>query len=280
MECSLRQGILLPKRELFALVAIPIVVAVIVWLPAWVLLVVLSAAVTIAADELLGMARGSGIPARRWLSLVCLLGLLAASWRFGAVGFVWMAGATLMMIPTAQLAHRDRPRGGLAGSAVACFTVLYLGFITACLGWIRLWPEDSFAIRLILFCLSTIWIGDSGAYYVGRRFGRHKMSPRVSPNKTWEGLIGGVVTALSAAAALKLVLALDLEWSHLMSLAAILSVATPIGDLVESQFKRDTGVKDSSTLLPGHGGLLDRTDSLLYAAPPVLAYLLAAGLVG
>ena len=269
----------MPKRELFALVAIPVVVAVIVWLPAWVLLVVLGLVVTVAADELLGMARGSGIPVYRWLSLICLGGLLAASWFLGPVGFVWSAGATLMIIPTAQLAHRNRPTGSLAASAVACFSILYLGLITASLGWLRLWPDESFAIRLILLYLATIWIGDSGAYYVGSNFGRHKMAPRISPNKTWEGLFGGCLAAVAAAAVMKMVLAIQIEWSHLFALAAILAVATPIGDLVESQFKRDTGVKDSSTLLPGHGGLLDRTDSLLYAAPPVLAYLLLTGLV-
>jgi phosphatidate cytidylyltransferase len=269
----------LPKRELFALVAIPVLVVVIVWLPAWVLLTILGIAVTIAADELLGMARGAGIACGRWLPLACLVGLLAASWSFGPLGFLLAAATTLMVIPTAQLAHQQRPAGSLAGSAVACFAVLFLGLISVSLGWIRLWPDEIFAIRLLLMYLGTIWVGDSGAYYVGSRFGRHKMAPRISPNKTLEGLIGGIATALVAAAVFKVVLSLDLSWPHLFGLAAILAIATPIGDLVESQFKRDTGVKDSSTLLPGHGGLLDRTDSLFYAAPPVLAYLVLTGLV-
>ncbi len=269
----------MPKRELVALVAIPIVLAVIVWLPAWVLLVVLAIVVAVAADELLAMARGAGMACGRWLPLTLLLALLAACWTLGPIGFVWATTATLVIIPTVQLGHRDRPKGSLAGSAVACFAVLFLGVVTASLGWLRLLPADGFAVRLILLYLGTIWVGDSGAYYIGKRLGRHRMAPRISPNKTLEGLIGGIATAITAAAVLKMVLTIDLPWPHLFAVATILAIATPLGDLVESQFKRDMNVKDSSTLLPGHGGLLDRTDSLLYAAPPVLAYLLLTGLI-
>jgi phosphatidate cytidylyltransferase len=267
------------KRELVALVAIPIVVAIIVWLPAWALLLLLGAAVTVAADELLAMARGAGIACGRWLPLICLVGLMAASWSIGPLGFTWAAVATVMVIPTVQLAHPDRPAGSLTGAAVSSFSVLFLGVMAVSLGWIRLWPDQGFAIRMVLLYLATIWIGDSGAYYVGRRFGRNKMSPRISPNKTWEGLAAGMITAVGAVAILKLILGIELSWPHLGAVAVIIAVATPLGDLVESQFKRDTRVKDSSGLLPGHGGLLDRTDSLLYAAPPVLAYLVLVGLV-
>ena len=126
----------------------------------------------------------------------------------------------------------------------------------------------------------TIWLGDSGAYYAGRTLGRHKMSPRISPNKTWEGLAGGAVATVIAAIVLGRLLRVGLDWPELVGVAIILAVAAPVGDLVESLFKRDTGVKDSSGLLPGHGGLLDRTDSLLFAAPPVLGFLLLTGAIG
>jgi phosphatidate cytidylyltransferase len=104
------------------------------------------------------------------------------------------------------------------------------------------------------------------------------MSPRISPNKTLEGLAGGVVTTCLAAAGMAWALNLEVAPVHVAALAAILAVTAPLGDLVESLFKRDTGVKDSSTLLPGHGGFLDRTDSLIYPAPFVIAYLVVVGL--
>jgi phosphatidate cytidylyltransferase len=105
------------------------------------------------------------------------------------------------------------------------------------------------------------------------------MSPRISPNKTFEGLVGGIAATFVAAFVMRWLLGLELAPVHVAALAAILAVTGPLGDLVESLFKRDSGVKDSSSLLPGHGGFLDRTDSLFYPSPFVLAYLLGAGLV-
>ena len=267
------------KREAFALVAIPLLVAAIVWLPPAVFLVVLGLVVVVAADELLAMARSAGHATGRWLPLLATAGVMAASWCWGPAGVSAATVATVIALPTLQLRHPRSPEGSLSGTAVATFAALYLGLTGACLGWLRTLPDGDLGIRLLLFFLATIWVGDSGAYYVGSRVGRHRMSPRISPNKTWEGLAGSVVTTFAAAAACKALFSLPFGWDHTMALAAILAVAAPVGDLVESQLKRDTGVKDSSTLIPGHGGLLDRTDSLLYAAPPVLAYVLAFGLI-
>jgi phosphatidate cytidylyltransferase len=267
------------QRELFAAVAIPIVVAVILWAPAWALLVLVAGVVLVAGDELLGMARRAGLQCPRWLPLAALAGILAAAWIGGPAELAAAAILTVVLLPTIQLARPEAPTGGLSGTAVACFTALYLGLTGACLGWLRLWPEPALGIKLVLLYLFTIWVGDSGAYYVGSRFGRHKMSPRISPNKTWEGLAGGGAATLAGACILNLILGRPLEWNHLLAVAVVLAVAAPLGDLVESLFKRDTGIKDSSTLIPGHGGFLDRTDSLLFAAPPVLGYLLLAGVI-
>jgi phosphatidate cytidylyltransferase len=268
------------KREAFAAVAIPLLVAAIVWLPPVAFLCLLGIAVALAADEILAMARGTGVAIGRFIPLTMLVVVLASSWRWGASGLAVAAIITVMVLPTAQLRHPLAPDGGLVGSAVATFTVLYIGLCGACLGWLRVLPEGDLGIRLLFFFLASIWVGDSGAYYIGSRFGRRRMSPRISPNKTWEGLAGGAAATFAAAAASKFVFGLPWSWGHMTALAAILAVAAPVGDLVESQFKRDTKVKDSSTLIPGHGGLLDRTDSLLYAAPPILGYLLAVGLIG
>lgn len=268
------------KREALAAVAIPLLAAAIIWLPQAAFLVILGAALMLAGDELLQMARTAGIAVGRVTPLAMLAALLAASWVWGVTGTAVAATVTMIVLPTAQLAHSRAPDGGLTGTAVSCLAVLYIGLCGACLGWLRTLPDGDLGIRLLFFFLVTIWIGDSGAYYLGSRFGRHRMSPRISPNKTWEGLAGGVVATFAAAAIAKPVLGLPFAWWHVAALAAILAVAAPVGDLIESQFKRDTKVKDSSTLLPGHGGFLDRTDSLLYSAPPVLGYLVAAGLLG
>lgn len=267
------------KRELFALVAIPILVVTIGWMPAWGFLVILGAATLLACDEYLKLARAMDVVAGRWIVLILLSALLVASWLYGVDGLAAIAVASLVILPTVRLARPESPQGSLAGVAVECFAVLYLGTTAACLGWLRLWPDEPYGVKLLFFFLACIWVGDSGAYYVGKNFGRHKMSPKTSPNKTFEGLAGGIVTTYAAAAAAAFILGLDLDPIHIFGLATILAVAAPLGDLVESLFKRDSGIKDSSSLIPGHGGLLDRTDSLLYPAPVVLGYLLLTGLI-
>lgn len=267
------------QRELVAVVAIPALAATIIWLPPWVFLAVLGAAAVMACDEFLRMSRHAGLGAGKWLPLGLTGGLLAASWTYGVIGLAVGVMVSLLTLTTARLAYRDSPEGSLGGVSAETFAVLYLGGTAACLGWIRLWPADPAGVKLLFFYLVCIWVGDSGAYYVGRNFGRHKMSPRISPNKTIEGLLGGVVTTYAAAAAAAFILDLEMEPIHIAALATILAAAAPSGDLVESQFKRDSGVKDSSSLLPGHGGFLDRTDSLFYAAPLFLGYLAVANLL-
>ncbi len=270
----------MPVREMVAGVLAPLLLAAIIWLPAWVFLTALGVVVTAAGWELLTMAGKSGAPVLRWPATVGLAASLAAAWIVGPNGLLVAVITLAVLLPTLQLGHPKRPQASLAGSSIGFFTVAYLGVSGACLGWLRAWPQDGLGVRTLLFYLLVIWVGDSGAYYVGKTWGRHRMSPRISPNKTWEGLAGAVVATFLAAAALRTWFLPELPWIHTLVVAAILAATGPIGDLVESQFKRDTGVKDSSGLLPGHGGLLDRTDSLVYSAPPVLGYLLLVGWIG
>jgi phosphatidate cytidylyltransferase len=267
------------QRELVALAAIPLLAAIIIFLPPWAFLSVIAAAAALACDELLSMARGIGLAAERWLPIALVVALLAAAWVFGAPGLAAGTIAVVVVLPTVRLGDPRSPSGSLGGAAAEAFAVLYLGATAACLGWLLLWPEHPHGIKLLAFYLLCIWVGDSGAYYVGRRFGRHKMAPRTSPNKTLEGLMGGILATFAAAALVAWVLRLDLPPAHIAALAAVLAIAAPVGDLVESLFKRDSGVKDSSSLLPGHGGLLDRTDSLFFAAPFAVGYLVATGLL-
>lgn len=125
-------------------------------------------------------------------------------------------------------------------------------------------------------CFLLLWAHDSGAYLVGRKLGRHSLFSRISPKKTWEGSMGGVLIALTVAAVISRY-ALVLSLSGWLGLATIIVVTGTFGDLLKSMLKRSRGVKDSGTVLPGHGGMLDRFDSLIGSAPFIFAYLILLG---
>lgn len=120
---------------------------------------------------------------------------------------------------------------------------------------------------LLLFLMLTIWATDVGAYFVGRAWGRRKLAPSISPGKTWAGFWGGIVFACAVGFGMAWVVALPFDGERAVLFSGLLSVVGQVGDLAESLVKREAGVKDSGRLIPGHGGLLDRLDSLLFAAP-------------
>jgi phosphatidate cytidylyltransferase len=132
---------------------------------------------------------------------------------------------------------------------------------------------DSFGAYTVIAILVSIWICDSAAYYAGRAFGRHKLFERVSPKKTWEGAIAGALAAVGAMIGMKYWFLGYLTLPDAIVIGAIAGVFGQIGDLAESHLKRDAGIKDSSQIIPGHGGLFDRFDSLLFVAPLVYLYL-------
>jgi len=126
-----------------------------------------------------------------------------------------------------------------------------------------------------------IWVTDTGAYYTGKSIGKHKFAPSISPNKTWEGTIGGLVAAILAAVAFKLFILAFLTWTDVFALALLGGFWGQLGDLLESAVKRSADVKDSGSLLPGHGGVMDRFDSLIFTAPMYYLYLVhISGLIG
>ena len=125
------------------------------------------------------------------------------------------------------------------------------------------WRVDE-AVWIVLFTVVVTWASDTGAYLAGKHFGRHKMAPVLSPGKTWEGLGGGVVLALLVAAVVGISVRLPLGWTLTVGLA--LALIAPLGDLCKSAVKREIGVKDFGHLIPGHGGVLDRFDSMLFTA--------------
>lgn len=145
--------------------------------------------------------------------------------------------------------------------------IFYLGWLGAYLVSLRELPDG---LWWILIVIPAISFSDGGAYFVGSHFGRHKLSPHVSPNKTWEGYIGGIITGTLGAMLLASVWHLRapiITVEKGLVLGLIISILAPMGDLGESMLKRNFGMKDSSNLLPGHGGIMDRVDSWLWAAP-------------
>lgn len=127
--------------------------------------------------------------------------------------------------------------------------------------------EATDGLLYIVFALVVVWSTDSGAYFVGRKLGKHKLWPEISPKKTVEGFVGGIVIAVIAATIFELISGLDVNWAVLLIVTVVASIIGQLGDLVESAIKRHYGVKDSGNILPGHGGILDRFDSLLFVLP-------------
>ena len=137
-----------------------------------------------------------------------------------------------------------------------------------------IFPITHYNGMLLLAIFIFIWVNDTGAYLVGSRWGKTPLAPSISPKKTVEGSVGGLLLALLSAVILRLLLFPELSWLHILLIAAVVAIFGTIGDLFESSLKRQAGVKDSGKLIPGHGGILDRIDSLLLAVPAV--YLLLA----
>jgi len=142
--------------------------------------------------------------------------------------------------------------------------MLYVGGLFAFIPLVRRLDQG---VGWVFVLLAASWLGDTGAYFAGRAFGRHKLASRLSPKKTWEGAIGGFFTSMAGAVLFGILFDLDTSWIVLAGLGGVLDVFGVLGDLAESMLKRAFGVKDSGGILPGHGGILDRVDSVLFAGP-------------
>lgn len=179
--------------------------------------------------------------------------------------------AFIVAILLHQLAVRQSLTSTLKDAAIGLFGVLYVGWL---LGHLILLRNMDQGEDLILFLFLVTWSGDTGAYYTGQGFGRRPLAPQVSPNKTIEGAIGGLVTSLAAAWLARRWFLPVLSTLDGLFLGVLLGVLGQLGDLTESMFKRCAGVKDSGDLIPAHGGLLDKVDSLIFTAPAFYYYLL------
>lgn len=268
----------LGRRLATAAVLLPLFVLTIV-VGRWLFLTAVTVLVAAGIVELYGFAREK--PYRpRWVPGLSL-GVVLPVLLYAGPGDPWVAIA-LMTAGVAGIAAAQMldPRGTEAMASVA-FTLLGALYVGLLFGHMVLLREVAreilgapYAVGAVLLAVPLVltWLNDTVAYFAGRRWGRHRLLARVSPGKSWEGAI--VALAAAAAAGALLLPSLDLfdAW-HGLAAGALVGVVAPLGDLVESAFKRDAGVKDSSGLVPGHGGILDRFDSALFSVPAFYYYL-------
>jgi phosphatidate cytidylyltransferase len=258
------------KRELTALIASPIAIWIIGWAHAWVYAATIAAIAALALYEFLdlGVRKGFHIPVP--ICIGAMLFILAA-FVLEPISVEMGVFLTLLVIPGYYVIRGGDLGEALPSSGIAVMATLYVGMLAGSL--IRL--RNDFPIegpKLVGFLLIVVWIGDAGAYYFGKAFGKHKMSPRISPKKTIEGLVGGILTAIAAAVVIHFTFFPQFPVVHAAIAGVILSVTGVIGDLAESMWKRSADVKDSGTLIPGHGGFLDRFDSVFYTTPILYSY--------
>lgn len=246
------------------------------WL-GWVMPLIITAAGLVGVLEFHLMARKKEADGPIWLSLLIALLIFADAWSGGFDHlFPIMAGSLCLLLMYIPLS------GKIPGSMVRAGTTLFAPIYVAIpmgLG-LMLWRLDAdtpgLGLSLLVFVLVVSWMTDTGAYFFGKNFGKHKLTPRLSPNKTVEGSIGGLFSSIATALLLLLLwktLRSAIPWIHAVLLGFIIGVLGQLGDLAESAFKRDAGVKDSSSFIIGHGGILDVVDSLLLTIPLFYLYL-------
>jgi phosphatidate cytidylyltransferase len=257
-------------RELTSLVGAPIAIWIIGWGHEYVFDGAMALICVLALYEFLALGKAKGYDVSTPLCIGIMLFILAG-FIVNEISVELGMFAALLIIPASYVITKKSLEDSLPSSAVAVLATTYVGMLGGSL--IRLrndFPQDGY--KLVYFLLLVVWLGDSGAYYVGRQFGKHKLSPRISPKKTVEGMIGGVSTSVIAAVVIHFTFFPRFPILHAVIAGVILSICGVIGDLAESMWKRSAAVKDSGTLIPGHGGFLDRFDSILFTAPILYCY--------
>lgn len=292
------------KRVLTAVVLIPVVLLLVFRAPLWLFALAVAGIVVLALHEYLNLTTHYGIKPVRWPAYVLSLVVV---WMAFAVppsdlgSFLYVIWGLLLLSPIIfgiPIVFRSGLQMALAAPSASAFGILYLAGSLSLLVSLR---ADPLRCVLVVFALFTVWAGDTAAYYVGKNLGRHKLAPAVSPNKSWEGALASVVASVIVG-----VLVLHFHeqigflfgdeslgvtpspafffrnsfWIHGIILGVLTNVAAQFGDLFESALKRGAQVKDSGGILPGHGGVLDRIDALLFAIPVVWYYATFSGLLG
>lgn len=279
------------KRVATAIVLIPFVVGVVLWGTTSMVSIAIALVMMLALFEFFALGEAIGHRAYRFWTATCALVLIYAQWRSANVPayklagnftvyqnprwmagefpsvemvfFLFVMGIAALTLWTKRPLVEALPTGGMSSSGLilVAFPLTYA---------IRLHGAGTQGPVLLLFALVIVWMSDTAAYFVGKSIGKHFLAPHLSPKKTWEGTIAGFLASLIAGLAFWRWLNVPLP--HLLGLAAAGNVAGQVGDLLESAYKRSAGIKDSGSLLPGHGGVLDRIDSLILAIPVVWYY--------
>ncbi len=264
------------KKIIVALALIPAFAWVIGWGPWWVIMaVVLSIAAGLGGWESARLMFGDNDPTFRVLATALSIGCaVAASTGSGQWIGIAVVATTLVSLLVSGLAS-TRQADAAMRTAKLIFVAIYPGLLAGYIGALRGYDAVLGGSKLVVILFLVVWINDTGAFFVGSAIGKTKFAPNISPNKTWEGAAGGFAASVLAG------LGVGMWSSHFsvgqgLLIGAALGILGPLGDLVESAFKRGAGVKDSGVLLPGHGGALDRIDSIIVCAPILYYYVVIA----
>ena len=267
------------KRILTAVIALPILLYTVWSQSPYFFVGLTAAAIVLALSEFHSLATKAGCKPQIVPAYAAAL-IVIASFVFEEPALVVATLAALSMCSLgAAVFHPNDLKTSLISVSATVFGVIYVALLAGGLVGVRMLPDTApgtpvphLASKLLTTFFTIVMMTDTGAYYTGRAIGRHKLAPRVSPGKTIEGAIGGFVMAVVAGLVCRLAFFPEIPISHALALGAILGAIGQVGDLAESLLKRGSNVKDSGKLLPGHGGMLDRVDSILFCAPVLYFY--------
>jgi phosphatidate cytidylyltransferase len=260
------------KRLLTALIVLPILIASILVASLWWVFALLAVtAMVLGLWEFYALAKrlqlkpdaGTGYLAGAVLITIALQSDPAITLA-GSLFVVILFTAVAMVATTLRGAPFDKM---IPSVGATLFGILYIPLLGSHLLSIRMGFSPTLSAHLLSFFFLVLMGADAGAYYIGRALGKHKLAPSISPGKTWEGVAGGILAALAMGALSHFWFFRELPLKYILPLAVLMTIVGILGDLAESALKRGAGAKDAANLLPGHGGLLDRLDSLLFNAP-------------
>jgi len=260
-------------RVLTAVVVLPFLIASILipWLK-WLFVAMAGAAMALGLFEFYVLSKRLQLKPDTSAGFLGAIGIFVVSLYFGDIAVNLLLTQLVLIVLTAGVLIAAALRGTdfekmIASAGATVLGVLYIALLGSHLLSIRMGITQLLSAHLLSFFFLILMGADAGAYYTGRAIGKHKLAPKISPGKTWEGVFGGLVAALAMAAVSHYWFFRELPLKWALPLALVMTIVGILGDLTESALKRGAGAKDAANILPGHGGILDRLDSLLFNAP-------------